>query len=193
MRKLVSPTIACSCPPVRIYKDNITEAVKGQVVITAVPQDDFGLPFRHSQYLLVVDAGINHKAFFCLPPVLQWYSVFIQVLIGGKPLTGLLFQVTRVRVADDNHFSPFRIICATFLGLLFPTPVRRRRPKSPNIGVKHGSLRPHQSKIRTSGQDKGGPIHHIFVGGIAVGKDHFVHSSPNRAPNPPRRKWHPSG
>src|SRR5690554_8166754 len=100
---------------VRINKDYLQlGTVERQVVVAAVPQDHIGFLLRLIQYFLVVDTGINHKASFdvrfILLPLLDGAVVFIQIVIGSKPLASLFFQVAVWHgMADNNQLFPHRL------------------------------------------------------------------------------------
>ncbi len=64
--------------------------VERQVVVSAVPEDDLRLGFRHLENPRVIDAGVDHEAAvderLVLFPLLDRAAVSGEVVIGGESL-----------------------------------------------------------------------------------------------------------
>ena len=137
-----------------------------------------------AQNQLIVNSCIDH-----LIPLSIWGSnssrsfdgavVPVCVLISGKPHGYLLFQIAiGHRVPDDSHFfSRFGENTGNIPGgLAFAAPGSYCCYSHHfALGFEHSCFWPHQPEIGTTGQSQRSLMHHIFMGYIAVGKNHLIH------------------
>ncbi len=166
--------------PVRVGHDDVQiGAVKWQIVVTAVPQDDVSIFLRPAQDRLVVDSGVNDRApaqvglvFFTL---FDRHLLALEVVVALEPLDALLQQVAvRHRVAHDDRLPPKRAQAldhvARRLTLTRPGPYRTYADHR-QTRVEHRPARAEQGEARARRQRPAGQVHHVVVRDIGVRED----------------------
>ncbi len=157
--------------------------IKGEVIITAVPQDNVRFLFRLAEDLFIIHAGIDEHAIVDVR--LVFLTLFdrglmlVEVIIIGEALDFLAHQVSiwhRVtdrrdlvtHVPEDQRHAPRR--------LAFP------RPRAHGANGHHWLCRfdlrvasSHQAEVSPRRRDGRGFVHHVFMRHIAVGKHNLLH------------------
>ncbi len=166
------------CPVGVKNHDLYVRVVEGGVVVSSVPDDNIGLLFCLLKNLPIVDPGINNNILshqgFVLFPLLNRAVVLFKILIAGKTLYHLRFQIP-IGHGVANGDNPFPLLfhdpthVASGLGFAASRSHRTNRHDR-FLRSEHRIGGTDKDEIRPSCHGHRGLVHDVYVGNIAVGK-----------------------
>ncbi len=157
-------------------------AIKGCVVVAAVPQDDVGLLLGLTNDLLVVDAGKDYKPIvyvrFVLLTLFDRALVAIEILVGLEALAGLFGEITVGHgVADRDHLLPHLLEDARDIpcGLRFPDTGADGGDRDQRFaGFDHRPCGRVDTEVRPPADHPAPLAHHVVVGNVGVAEPHLI-------------------